>query len=853
MKLVKIIHTSPYSGSTNSTSYTAANSGGIVIDTSKYDNDTYYHEAILAASAGGTAYAVLRNKVDGANVSGSEISTTSTGFVRVRSAAITLDTANADRYGTEFKSSSGSYTCWYVGGRVIVMQEHASAIGNTETIFYLNIYQGIGSGTTYLEGSQYVTRLKTLDIDGTIAGKCYYTGNNQTAGQVFAARLFNVTDNQEVTNSVVTTTSQGEVSLSTGDDVAILANKVYAVQMYAANGGSMYSSIVHVRQTGSWTKTQTVHQVIGYGLGTTNSSYKFSQYDSQVVYYSTDYDAVTVAGYYHFLVTSSWGYTGTIYVRLYDLAGTTQLVESSKAFSGTGYDYTDLTGSCTPVSNTIYRIEFKRTAGSNTVYLKSADLYLLVTLEAAGTPANDARGARIKGIDTGNSARGSRITGKDTANTNRSAKITGVASTDINDYRLSKITGKDTANSSRSSKITGKSTANDFRAGHITGKDSTNSARNAKITGKASVSDQRGAKIEGQTGIVNSDRSAKITGKDSGIDARGAKLSGQAVGIDDRGARVKGQDTSTSERPAKIWGQSSEVSDRSGRIWGKDTASDSRGARITGGTGGVSDSRGAKIWGVDSISDGRNAKITGQDSANSSRPAKIYGKDSSSDERGARIWGVDSAFDSRGAKITGHETANDSRSAKISGLDQANDSRSAKIHGLDSASDSRGAKIEGGTGGVSDYRLAKITGKDTASNERPAKIIGIDSASDSRNAVITGKDTTTSSRSARTIGKDTAQDSRAAKIKGMDSASASRGVKVWGKTTIDSARAARIKGKDTADSYRNVRITGQMSSNSSRGAMIKGVRVYPYKKKTSNPYSGKDSPYSRKETHYRSL
>lgn len=259
----------------------------------------------------------------------------------------------------------------------------------------------------------------------------------------------------------------------------------------------------------------------------------------------------------------------------------------------------------------------------------------------------------------------------------------------------------------------------------------------------------------------------------------------------------------------------------------------------------ANDTRSSKISGKDTGNSARNSKITGKDTANSFRSSKITGKSTANDYRSAKITGKDTGYSFRTSKITGKSTVNDFRAGHITGKDSANsargaklsgvavgtDNRGARVKGQDTASDSRGAKIEGATGGVFDSRGAKIW--------------GVDSIVDGRNAKIIGQDSANSSRPAKIVGKDTALSQRSAKTKGMDSASSSRSAKVTGKNQIVDLRGARIHGKSTAGDLRGAKITGSETAQDYRGASIEGVRIYPYTKKPTSPYSKKESPYHR--------
>jgi len=90
-------------------------------DALNFDGFTYtvYHEAIIGTTlAGVVVYAILRNLTDGVNVDGSELSTSSEQFVRLRSGSISV--LSPKEYDTFIKTSDVNGWCYIRGGRIII-------------------------------------------------------------------------------------------------------------------------------------------------------------------------------------------------------------------------------------------------------------------------------------------------------------------------------------------------------------------------------------------------------------------------------------------------------------------------------------------------------------------------------------------------------------------------------------------------------------------------------------------------------------------------------------------------------------------------------------------------------------
>lgn len=116
------------------------------IDLAEYDPDPTFHlEAYMKAPSGAKAYVILRNESDGSDISRSEISTSSTSLVRVRSGG--FDLSGDHLYTIQIKNDGSSDGGELLAVKLLVEQEHAAdtvsqilvASGDTTTTEALSV------------------------------------------------------------------------------------------------------------------------------------------------------------------------------------------------------------------------------------------------------------------------------------------------------------------------------------------------------------------------------------------------------------------------------------------------------------------------------------------------------------------------------------------------------------------------------------------------------------------------------------------------------------------------------------------------------------------------------------------
>jgi hypothetical protein len=364
---------------------------GMKIDTSQYSSATFYFEVVMSiANGAGTAYAELRNITDGATVTSSEITTSSTTLVRVRSAAITMDTSNVDVYQARIKSS-GTHSNTIKMANVVVIQE-GETISKTERVWSSFGAQNTSLNLAYAEVGQYRHRFYVGDIDGTITASLVYLfqGTSHASIEVFQ-KLYNFTDGAEVTGSEASSTSTTAVEVTATPTLVI--NKAYGTLIRTTGDSgfaSAYGSLrIYIRQQ-DWTKTEAVIDSGSFNVQTTSTSFASDTNFNSIVYLSTDFVDVTTSAYTHFCLYKPSANTATIESRLYDADGAAEVVLTSHAFgSGSNETVDNIETHSLPTSGNRLTLEQRRVTGTTGVTTANMNFTVMIEAPAGGTETAD--------------------------------------------------------------------------------------------------------------------------------------------------------------------------------------------------------------------------------------------------------------------------------------------------------------------------------------------------------------------------------------------------------------------------------------------------------------------------------
>lgn len=298
------------------------------IDPDKYTGATFYFEVTLKTSAG-TAYAALY-KTDGTVVSGSEVSTTSTSYTRLRSGAITL---TAGTYIERIKNGSTNTTTCH-DARIIVVQE-SGAISATETQVKLQTRNGSTTSSSYgvIENIDHQRFLYTSgNYDGTV--QIFFEANFKTSAGTGYVALWDETAGAIVSGSEISTTStsanrvrSSAISLTNG------RNYYPVIKNNGTNTTTIYDARVIVQQTGVITKTE-CYMHLNSAMNRNADESSFTQVAGHRLYYDPAEWSVDTKNFYHEMLGAYQNGSGSIsHYDLYKVTDAAQVTNSDLAHS----------------------------------------------------------------------------------------------------------------------------------------------------------------------------------------------------------------------------------------------------------------------------------------------------------------------------------------------------------------------------------------------------------------------------------------------------------------------------------------------------------------------------------------
>lgn len=236
--------------------YTAAN----------YDPaPTFYYEADLKQASGAeTAYSQLATAA-GVAVSSSEITTSSTSQVRLRSSAITLVDATA--YKPQFKTSNAAQatTCWCC--RIVAIMSGTIVALETEIPVATGLSTVSEAYTSEVTGNDSMAQYQSGDYDGTVT--LYYEAmlKRQSTFPNNTGRTSISQGASRNTSSEITTNSTTFVRLRSSAVTGTSNGTMFGVVFY----GQVDASKLIITQTGSPTKTVSIFLLSGNGSNNTTS------------------------------------------------------------------------------------------------------------------------------------------------------------------------------------------------------------------------------------------------------------------------------------------------------------------------------------------------------------------------------------------------------------------------------------------------------------------------------------------------------------------------------------------------------------------------------------------------------
>jgi hypothetical protein len=239
-------------------------------DSSRFDGTVNIYFEVTMMTSAGTGYARLYNNTDGAAVANSEITTTSTSMVRVRSSALTL--TSGKEYTMQLKGETGTT---YITSAVLIIQQ-SGTITTTETHFpVITSYQNAVS--TFYDDSYfplYYDPGNWSRVSNTFFHQVYAL--SQDLQSVNYTELYNSTGTSSLDQRLISQATWAKLGPSSPLGMPSSASTLTGRQKYAGSGGTNYaaSRLIVQSRTGARTKIEKqVHLQSYENMGSTGSSW----------------------------------------------------------------------------------------------------------------------------------------------------------------------------------------------------------------------------------------------------------------------------------------------------------------------------------------------------------------------------------------------------------------------------------------------------------------------------------------------------------------------------------------------------------------------------------------------------
>ncbi|GHO85225.1 glycosyltransferase family 2 protein [Dictyobacter formicarum] len=180
---------------------------------------TAYFEATLKASSPGNVTAELYNVSNSAPLSASSISTNSTSWTRIRSAAISSDTnwdkSNADQYEVRIRSSNTSAT-GYIANAKIVLYTNSSSGATSIQLAPIIVNTNLSLANTTYASQNYPVLYDPNNWKGATFAYSYASNEKSDAGTAYT-QLYNVNDTSGISSSELSTNNTSTTLLQSGN------------------------------------------------------------------------------------------------------------------------------------------------------------------------------------------------------------------------------------------------------------------------------------------------------------------------------------------------------------------------------------------------------------------------------------------------------------------------------------------------------------------------------------------------------------------------------------------------------------------------------------------------------------
>lgn len=271
-------------------------------ESADYDGiNSIKYSVVMRAASGDTAFMVLTS-VGGTDVTGSEVSTTSTVNVNVLSGDIQSNLTDNTDYRARWKRT-GSGTASLDTASIVISQTNAT---KTVTVIELAEDNAVPS-TSYSAPAEYgIFKYDSDMFDGTV--NIYLEADINTAGgETGYCALYNITDGAQVSSSEVSST--GATNRVRSGAITLIDGKEYRPDIKGTSlSDDVTGAKIIIKQSG-FTKTASYITILNTSSSGTNTTY--TAQNRLFTFNNTDFSATTVNFYYEatLRVTANTGYS----------------------------------------------------------------------------------------------------------------------------------------------------------------------------------------------------------------------------------------------------------------------------------------------------------------------------------------------------------------------------------------------------------------------------------------------------------------------------------------------------------------------------------------------------------------
>lgn len=372
---LKSINLLNFTRTTTSASYTStADREPIWLYTATdYDGvNSVMFSAVMRATSGDTS-AMTLSTTGGTDVTGAEVTTTSTVNVNVLSGDILANLTNATEYKARWKRASGSGTSSFDGGTVLISQTDPTA---TVTIIELGEDNNVPS-TSYSAPTDYgIFQYDSAMFDGTVAIYLEADLHGNANGDTTYGALYDITGTAQVTGSEVSHTGDTTTTRKRSGAITLTNGREYRPDIKGTSTSDDVPAVkLIIKQTGTITKTASYVPILNTVSSGTETSY--TAQNRLFTFNNTDWSATTTKNFYYEATLKVSANTG--YSQLYNVTDTAQISELSTA--STTYARVRSTALTMPVDTANVLGNYRKIDTSGTV--THGRSFLIVELEEA--------------------------------------------------------------------------------------------------------------------------------------------------------------------------------------------------------------------------------------------------------------------------------------------------------------------------------------------------------------------------------------------------------------------------------------------------------------------------------------